>query len=86
MNPICPEYLVAALKQICFRLRLLKARKHQAYIFTSCVTLAQKQNMPPQICIQKRDLHNIIKVRRYLENNCEYALQARGNRRNNKAG
>jgi len=46
MNPICPEYLVAALKQICFRLRLLEARKHQAYIVTSCVTFAQKQDKP----------------------------------------
>ena len=31
-------------------------------------------------------LHNIIKERRYLENNGRYALQARGNRRNNGAG
>ena len=31
-------------------------------------------------------LHNIIKERRYLENNGRHALQARGNRRNNRAG
>ena len=31
-------------------------------------------------------LHNIIKERRYLKNNGRYALQARGNRRNNRAG
>ena len=31
-------------------------------------------------------LHNIIKERRYLENNGRYALQARSNRRNNGAG
>jgi len=31
-------------------------------------------------------LHNIIKERRYLENNGIYALQAGGNRRNNAAG
>ncbi len=31
-------------------------------------------------------LHNIIKERRYLENNGRYALQARRNRRNNGAG
>ena len=31
-------------------------------------------------------LHNVIKARRYLENNGRYALQARGNRRNNGAG
>ena len=30
-------------------------------------------------------LHNIIKGRRYLENNGRYALQARGHRRNNGA-
>ena len=31
-------------------------------------------------------LHNIIKERRYLENNGRYALQARGSRRNIEAG
>ena len=31
-------------------------------------------------------LHNIIKERRYLQNNGGYALQARGNSRNNGAG
>ena len=31
-------------------------------------------------------LHNIIKERRYLENNGKYALQARGNKRNSGAG
>ncbi len=31
-------------------------------------------------------LHNVIKARRYLENNGRYALQARGDRRNNGAG
>ena len=31
-------------------------------------------------------LHKAIKERRYLDNNCRYALQTRGNRRNNGAG
>ena len=31
-------------------------------------------------------LHNIIKERRFLQNTGRYALQARGNRRNNGAG
>ena len=30
-------------------------------------------------------LHNIIRERRYLENDGRYALQARGHRRNNRA-